>query len=305
MTEQRDVSIVVVGLNAREYVRQCLESIDAARWRGVSYEVVYVDNGSSDGSPDMVRQCFPRAVVVVNEANIGFCKAANQGARLARGRYLFFLNDDTIVLDDAIAILVEFMDAHPEVGTLGSRLLFPDGAEQFSGRRFPRLMNGILGRRSVLTRLFPNAGWVRRYLCKDEIANEDPFQVDWVSAAAQLVRTDTFSSLGGYAEDYYYWHEAVFCDRIRVAGQSVLLHPKSKIVHYEGKGTGMRTFRAQRFHIVDFHRGAFRCYCEHHRLGVMSPLRWIAATALGARAACLLTATTVKYGWVKATGSRA
>lgn len=305
-TDHVDVSIIVVGLNAREYVRECFESVERAQWRGVSYEVVYVDNGSTDGSPAMVREKFPRSIVAANSANVGFCRAANQGARLARGRYFFFVNDDTLILEDAIAILVEYMDAHPTVGTLGSRLLFPDGTEQFSGRRFPGLMNGILGRRSVLTRLFPNARWVREYLCKDEIQTDHPFRADWVSAAAQIVPRDLFMQIGGYAEDYYYWHEAVFCDRIRAAGRDVMLHPLSRIIHHEGKGTGTRTLRAQRFHIVDFHRGAFRCYCEHHRLGSLNPLRWMAAGALGTRAACLLTLTTLRHGWVKAsTGTRA
>jgi N-acetylglucosaminyl-diphospho-decaprenol L-rhamnosyltransferase len=296
-----DVSIIIVGLNAREYVRQCLESIAAAEWRAVRHEVVYVDNGSTDGSPAMMRQHFPSAVLIANDSNVGFCKAANQGARLARGRYFYFLNDDTLVVDDAIAILVEYMESDSAAGTVGSRLLFPDGSEQFSGRRFPKLMNGILGRRSVLTRLFPDAPWVRHYLCKEEIHGERPFAVDWVSAAGQIVRREMFAQLGGFAEDYYYWHEAVFCDRIHRAGQTVLLHPQSKIIHYEGKGTGTRTFRAQRFHIVDFHRGAFRCYCEHYGLGSLNPMRWVAAAALATRAAGLLAVTSLRHGWLRAT----
>ena len=291
--ESRDVAVVIVGRNAREYVRECLESLAAAMWRDVTRETVYVDNESTDGTVEMVAERFPYVRRIVNDANIGFCKAANQGARAADARHYMFINDDTVVLDDAIALLVEYMDAHPEVVTAGSRLLNTDGTEQWSGRRFPRIADAIVGRRSPLARLFPNARGLREYLCKDQLESGEPFDVDWVSAAGQIVRRDAFWRAGGYAEDYYYWHEAVFCDRLRAAGGRVVLHPLSRIVHHEGKGSGARPFKVQRFHILDFHRGAFRCYCEHHRLGRLHPMRWLAAAALTARAACLLGAAGV------------
>jgi N-acetylglucosaminyl-diphospho-decaprenol L-rhamnosyltransferase len=304
-TARPDVSIVIVGLNAREYVRQSLASLAAAEWRGYSWEVVYVDNGSKDGTPAMVAEQFPEVVVVANRSNLGFCKAANQGARRANGRHFYFLNDDTIVKDDAISLLIEYADAHPEVGTVGSRLVYPDGTEQFSGRRFPALVNGVWGRRSLLTRLFPDAPWVKKYLCADQLNGSEPFAVDWVSAAGQIVRREVFERVGGFAEDYYYWHEAVFCDRISAAGNQVLLHPRSTVVHFEGKGSGPRPFKTQRFHIVDFHWGAFRCYCEHYRLRWWHPLRGVAATALATRAGCLLAVSAVRSGWRAMTTARA
>lgn len=307
-TPAPDVSIIIVGLNAREYVRQSLKSIAAADWRTYQHEVVYVDNGSADGSPAMVAEDFPGTVLIANSTNTGFCKAANQGALRARGRYYYFLNDDTIVQGEAIALLIETMDHDRDAGTVGSRLIYPDGTEQFSGRRFPTLLNGIWGRKSFLTRLFPTAPWVKDYLCTEQLAGEEPFAVDWVSAAGQIVRREIFEKIGGFAEDYYYWHEAIFCDRIRATGKTVLLHPRSKIIHFEGKGSGTRTFRAQRFHIVNFHSGAFRCYCEHYQLGRVHPLRWLAAVALTSRAACLLVANGMRSGWfwttARLTGSR-
>jgi hypothetical protein len=180
------------------------------------------------------------------------------------------------------------MDRDPDIGTIGSRLFYPDGREQWSGRRFPSLFNAFLGRRSWLTRWFPNARPVREYLCADELRGEEPFAADWVSAAGQIVSRAAFDAVGGLAEDYYYWHEAVFCDRIRKAGKRVLLDPRSHVIHFEGKGSGVRTFATQRFHIVDFHRGAFRCYCEHHGIGPWNPRRWIAAAGLTTRALLLL-----------------
>jgi len=289
-----DVAVILVGLNAREFVRGCLESLGKAQWRRCRHQIIYVDNGSSDGTPDMIRAEFPGVRVHVNPTNLGFCPAANQGAEMADARYFYFLNDDTLVLDDAIALLVETMDAMPDVGTIGSRLLYPDGSEQWSGRRFPSMMNALFGRRSLLTRLFPNAPFVKEYLCSRQLNGHDPFDVDWVSAAGQIVRRETFDAVGRFAEDYYYWHEAVFCDRILRHGRRVLLHPRSKVIHFEGSGSGARPFKRQVFHIVDFHRGAFRCYCEHHRLGRLHPMRFAAAALLAARAALLLSAARIR-----------
>jgi hypothetical protein len=177
---------------------------------------------------------------------------------------------------------------------VGSRLLYPDGSEQYSGRGFPTLLSSFMGRTSPLTRLFPNAPWVRRYLCKDRLEKDEPFRVDWVSAAGQIFRPSDFWSVGGYAEDYYYWHEAIICGRLARLGRKIMLHPRSRVIHYEGKGSGNRPYASQKFHILDFHRGAYRCYCEHHQLGKFHPARLMAGALLASRAAVKLAVARMK-----------
>jgi GT2 family glycosyltransferase len=289
-----DVTVVLVGLNARRYIEECIESLKRARWDGCRYDIVYVDNGSKDDSVRAVSERFPDVHVIANPTNVGYCPAANQGARSSRARHYFFLNDDTIVQDDAIARVVRYLDVTPDVGVVGSRLLNTDGTDQWSGRRFPTLLNGVLGRRSVLSRWFPRAGVLRDYLCEAEVARGEPFEVDWVSAAALLVGADLFWKVGGFAEDYYYWHEAVFCDRIRRQGRKVHLHPGSRIVHYEGKGSGARPYPVMKWHIRDFHRGAYRCYCEHHGLSAFSLRKPLVALCLATRAGVLLAGERLK-----------
>ena len=284
----KDVAVILVGLNANAFVKQCIETVEKADWSRHTCEIVYVDNGSKDGSVEMVRSCFPGVRVIANDSNLGYCKAANQGARIADARHFYFLNDDTIVYPDALPVVIDFLDSHPGIGVVGSRLLNLDLTDQWSGRRFPSVWNGILGRRSWLSRLFPNARALTDYLYRDEVAAGVPFEADWVSAAALLVDRDTFARVGMFAEDYYYWHEAVFCDRVRRAGRKVYLHPGSKIIHYEGKGSGARPYPVQRWHILDFHRGAYRCAVEHYNLGRFNPARWLAAAALATRAMVLL-----------------
>jgi len=296
-SEPVDVAVVIVGLNARAYVKACLESLEAADWVDVTHEVIYVDNGSTDGTLDMLVERFIRVTVIANQTNLGYCKAANEGARQADSRYYYFLNDDTIVLDDAIARLVAFMDGMPDAAAVGSRLLYSDGREQWSGRRFPSVSDALFGRRSLLAKLFPHARSVRRYLCKDELAAGWPFDVDWVSVAGAMVRARDFDQVSGFAEDYYYWHEAVFCDRLRALGKRVLLHPASRVIHHEGQGSGNRSYQVQRLHIIDFHRGALRCYCEHYHLGRWHPRRMLALTALTARSMLLLILCWTRSWW--------
>ncbi len=292
-----DVSAIIISLNSRRRLRDCLDTLIAGPWRGVTYEIIVADNGSTDGSIELVRDSYPGVRLVAIGRNIGFCPAGNLAARQAAGRYLMFLNDDILVQDGAVATLVEWMDNHPEAGIIGSRLLNLDGSDQFSsGRTFPRPMNALFGRKSALTRLFPGAPWARRYLLSGRIDSSDPYRVDWVSAAAMLARREAFEASGGLAEDFYYFHEMVICSRCAKAGYSVWLHPQSRIVHYEGAGSGVRTRRVRRKHIEQFHRAAYRWYCLHHGLRRFDPRRPLAAAALASRALALIAADSLRPG---------
>ena len=284
-----DIAVVLVGLNARDYIKGCLESLAGADWRNYTHQVVYVDNGSSDDSIQMVRELFPTVQVLANDSNLGYCPAANQGARLADARFLLFLNDDTVVLDDAIPTLADFLERQADAGSVGSRLFYADMREQWSGRSFPSPLNALIGRRSLLHRLFPNAPPVVKYLKKRELQGDVPFPVDWVSAAAVMFKAEPFHSVGGFTEEYYYWHEIIIADRLRRAGWKTYLHPLSRIIHYEGKGSGHRPYEVQRFHIIDFHRGAYRVYMEHYQLSKYNPLTWMVGAGLWMRAFFMLT----------------
>jgi GT2 family glycosyltransferase len=289
-----DVSLIAISLNSRGYLTECLRSIAAAEWRQVTYEIIVVDNGSKDGTLEMLARDFPDVRVIANRENVGYCRAGNQGAGIARGRHLLFLNDDTLMIDDAIAALVEWADANC-AAMIGSRLLNTDGTDQFSsGRSFTTPAAAIFGRKSVLTRWFPNARWARQYLLSDRIDSDTPYEVDWLSAAAMMVRRDVFERVGGLAEDFYYFHEQVFCARVKNQGGSIYLHPQSKIIHHEGVGSGVRTRRVRRRHITAFHAAALKWFCLHHQFGPLHPLRYVAGAALLGRALMLVIIDAVK-----------
>ena len=294
-TSPHDVSAIIVSLNSKSFTRGCLRSISSAALRDVSLQIVVVDNGSTDGTQEMLRTEWPEVTLIENKKNIGFCAAGNQGAREAKGRYLLFLNDDILILDDAIPRLVEFMDSHPRAGMIGSRLLNADGTDQLSsGRTFPTPMNALFGRKSWLTRVFPWAPWARAYLLSDRLDSASPYRVDWLSAAAMMVRREVFDAVGGLVESFYYFHELVFCDRVQRAGHEIFLDPKSKILHYEGAGSGVRSRRIRRKHILAFHWAAYRWYCLHKRMGAYNPIRIVVAMVLCSRAAALVVLDSLK-----------
>jgi N-acetylglucosaminyl-diphospho-decaprenol L-rhamnosyltransferase len=290
-----DVSLIIISLNSRRFLTDCLVSIKNSIWRKTTYEIIVVDNGSTDGTLDILASEHHDVQVIANRSNVGFCKAGNQGSEISRGRYVMFLNDDILILDDAFPLLIEFMDAHSNVGMVGSRLLNIDGTDQFSsGRAFPSPLNAVFGRKSVLTRLFPNAPPARRYLLSPQVLGTEPYEVDWLSAAAMLIRREAFYEVKGLAEDFYYFHEMIICDRVQRAGHTVYLHPLSKILHYEGAGSGVRTRRIRTAHVKRFHIAAYRWFCLHHRISKHNPVRLLIGGALAVRAGFLIAVETMR-----------
>jgi hypothetical protein len=194
-----DVSVCIANWNCRELLRRCLRSL-FDRDQDAAFEVIVADNGSSDGAAEMVAREFPRVTLVRNQANLGFSRASNQAAALARGRYLFFLNNDTELDARTLGDMVAYADANPGVGMVGPRLRGADGAPQISYRRKPTLA-ALLHRVSLLrwTRLFRRA--YREY----RRASFDPDGVRPVEAllgAAVFLPRPAFDAAGRWDEGY-------------------------------------------------------------------------------------------------------
>jgi len=264
-----DLSIVIVNWNVCSLLRCCLRSLvqagEAPRSRiwpmGLWHaEAIVVDNGSTDGSPAMVREEFPWVQPIANEENIGFTRGNNQGIRASRGRYVLLLNPDTEVVGEALATMVAYMEGHPQVGALGPQLRYPDGSIQSSRRRFPTLATAFL-ESTVLQQWCPHHPVLRRYYVEDQ--PEDIVQeVDWVVGACILLRREALERAGGLDEGMFMYSEELdWCRRAKADGWQVVYLPKAQVIHYEGRSSEQAVaarhiyFHSSKVYYVSKHQG--------------------------------------------------
>jgi N-acetylglucosaminyl-diphospho-decaprenol L-rhamnosyltransferase len=281
MPDPVDLSIVIVSYHCREKVLACLESlVDPLSTRRT--EVIVVDNGSTDGTVEMLQAKRPGVTLVPMGTNTGFARASNVGIARACGRHVLILNPDTIVQRGAFEVLSDWLDTHPGAGAVAPRLLNRDGTDQRTARSFPTPSAAIFGRRSPLTRWFPMNRWSRRYLAARANAGRMPFRVDWVSGAAMMVPASVIAEIGSFDESFFlFWEDADWCRRMADAGLEVWCVPQARIFHDEG---GTRDHGWSRQTVTYFHRGAYLYWCKHHAPRRWSPARWGAAGVLGLRA---------------------
>ena len=227
-----DVSIVIVSWNTREITRNCLRSIYAAAGK-VKYEIILIDNYSSDGSAEMVAREFPEVVLRRNEENRGFAAANNQGIALAQGRYVLLLNSDTVVVDGAIAKVVTFADAHPKAGMVGCQTRCPNGDLQYNCFLFPSLLNLVLSL-TKLQVLF----WHKPFFGRYRLGWWDyrsVREVDGIAGCFMLARKAAIDQVGPMAEEYFMYSEDTdWCWRFHRAGWKVMYTPGPIIIHYGG-----------------------------------------------------------------------
>lgn len=204
------LSIIIVNYNTADLLIRCVESIQEQEYR--PFEILVVDNASQDDSVAQL-QSFPELTLIANQENVGFAKANNQALRLARGEYIHFLNPDTEVQPGTLATMVEFMTAHPQVGLAGSRLLFPDGAQQSSVEmRYP-------GARHAAQEL---AGL--------------PGEIAWLLGASLIGRGEVIRALGGFDERFFLYGEDIdLCLAVRKQGWELGFIPEAVVIHWEGQ----------------------------------------------------------------------
>lgn len=279
-----DLSVVVVTYRAARFVDACLRSVRAD---DIGIELVVVDNASPDDTVDVVRRSRPDARVISMHANLGFARAVNAGVAQATGRHVLLLNPDTVVPAGALSTLAKAIDADRSIGVVAPRLLNSDGTDQGTARRFPTPAAAVFGRRSPLTRLFPDNRWSSRFLIGLQRGEDRaPFDVDWVSGACLLSPMAVFRELGGMDEGFFmHFEDTDWCQRVKDAGLRVVCVPEAEVVHHEG-GCRQGWPASQVYH---FHRGAYRYFSKHQLQGPRAALRPVAAGLLAARAAAVIT----------------
>jgi GT2 family glycosyltransferase len=233
-----DVTVSIVSFNTRDLLRAAIEA--ALATAGVSIEIVVVDNGSNDGSAEMVEREFTSAQLVRNPDNRGFAAANNVAIRRAKGRYILLLNPDTELRPDTIPTLAGYLDTHPDTGICGPRILFPDGSFQSCGYRFPTVLSEI--------RQSKNVGRAMKALVGPQTFVADPphaREVDWVDGACFMIRRDVIDEIGPLDEQFFlYAEELDWCFNARKAGWAVAAVPAAEMVHHLGKSSSQVSDRS-------------------------------------------------------------
>lgn len=233
------LTVIIVSWNVRELIRQNLKALSQENIQG-SLEVIVVDNASTDGTTDIIREEFPKVHLVENHNNMGFAYACNQASLQAGGQYLFFLNPDARVRPGAMAFMADHLDRHPEIAMLGPRLSTPDGAVQPSVRRDPNLAAQLLIILK-LRRLLSMSQSLRDYYWS-EFDYDSQQEVPQLMGAAMMVRRSDFEAVGRFDDKFFLWFEEVdLCIRLRLAGKKIVYFPSAAVYHL-----GAASFRQEK-----------------------------------------------------------
>jgi len=233
------VSVIIVSYKVRYYIEQCLNSV----LRSVpDAQILVVDNKSDDGSVEYLRDKFPQAEIIANDFNAGFGKANNMALVKAMGRYVLFLNPDTVVAERTIPGCIGYMDEHPEVGAVGVRMQYGNGRFALESRRSLPTPSVSFWHMTGLGKLFPGSKVFGKYHCT--YFNKDmECQIDVVSGAYMFVRREALDKVGGFDEAFFMYGEDIDLSyRILQAGYQNRYLPLP-IVHYKGESTNKTSYR--------------------------------------------------------------
>jgi N-acetylglucosaminyl-diphospho-decaprenol L-rhamnosyltransferase len=272
---------VVVSYNYGALLETAVRSILSDTGGGVP-EILVVDNGSTDGSPDQLRAALPTVRIVAAPGNVGYARGANIGIAATEAPIVAVLNGDLELVPGVAAAMVTALEADARVGAIGPRVLNLDGSVYPSARTDPGLL--VAAAHGALGLVWRTNPWTRRYRQLDS----DPTRardVDWVSGAAVWLRREALDDVGGWDERYFMYMEDIdLCLRLRRAGWRVRYDPAGEVVHVQGASTSKRPYRM----IAEHHRSVFRFAARRYRgwqrallvpLAAVLALRCLAAMA--------------------------
>lgn len=223
-----DLSVVIISYNSADFLRECLNSLYSFI-KDVTFEIIVVDNASTDGTIELVRKEFENVIIVENRENTGYSAAINHGIERAKGEYCAIMNPDTRLTSNVFDPLLNYLKTNPKSGVVGCSLKFADGRSQRSYFRFPSLL-GRLAYHTGINRLV-NAESINRATTPEDLST--PVNVEVVSGAFFTVKREIILSVGGFDTDYFLYHEeADLCFRLQKAGYQNALFPGLSLIHH-------------------------------------------------------------------------
>lgn len=256
-----ELTIIIVNYKAKDMLRNSIQSI-YENIEDLLYEIIVVDNNSRDGSCEMLQKEFPDVILIKNKYNAGFAKANNQAYSISKGKYIMLLNNDTVVLNNALKLLVSFLDENTDTAIVGPKLLNTDLTLQKPCRRgFPKFLNSMayfLG----LAKKFPQSRILAHYnmTYMDENTNHE---VDAVSGAALVIRREDIRLAGGLLDETFFMHfeDIDLCYRVKKKGRKVFYIADAQIIHIKGQSSKLRSTGV----VKNFYDSAFKYFKKNYK----------------------------------------
>ena len=277
--EEYLISVIIISYDGIDFIDDCISSvIDSLE--NTAFELVDVDNGSVDGTVEMLREKYPQVHLICNKSNLGFARAVNQGLEIAKGQFVLLLNQDTKIINNAITKLAGRMKSDMKIGTIGPKFISPEGALRKSARSFPRYRD-LFFEFSGLAYLFPKSkmfsnwklGWFDHQTEK---------KVDQPMGAALMIRRDVIEKVGYFDTNFpLFFNDVDYCRRVKRAGYENLYYPEAVAIHHVGGSTQKR--KAAK--IMQSHRAMYVYFKKYNKNPLTLPFLyfWGAALFVSAR----------------------
>ena len=271
----KDVAAIIINKNTRDFLRDCVQTLLAQDYAG-NISIWVVDNGSDDGSPQMVLSEFPGVNLVWNKSNVGYARACNQGIKATVEPYVIIMNSDTTLSRDTVTEVTGYLDRNPRAGVVAPLLRNTDGSLQYSCREFPSISTAFV---HAFLGLFSGDNPRSASYKKMSWDHEQACEVPWVSGAFMALRREALEEIGGFDEKYFMYVEDVdLCWRMWRASWSVGYLPQGEVYHHIGMSS-----RAVPTRMVFHHHASM---LRFHRKTYEGPMRAVvnAAVAVGVAA---------------------
>lgn len=287
-----EVSIIIVNYNTKDLLRNCLNSIINTT-SDLSYEIIVSDNNSKDGSVEMIKSEFPKVLLIENEINGGFAYGNNKGIKISSGDFIFLLNSDTIILNDAIFKMLQYMKENKKIGILGPKLLNPDLTDQTSVFAYPtifkefasifeikKLLNNKLFKKFIMKisiKFLSND--VNQYLNNFK-AKREIETVEVLVGAAMLIRREVIEKIGGLDEDYFMYYEEIdYCLNSAKHGWPCVFYPEAEIIHLIGQSSK----KLNSFTFITRYKSMLHYFEKNHGNGKKNIVKFILIIGLNFR----------------------
>jgi GT2 family glycosyltransferase len=273
------LTIIISCYNDRDLVEDCLRSI-YQNPPTEPYEIILVDDASSDGASEMVASAYPQVRLLRNDVNRHYAYSNNRALDEACGTYILLLNSDTIVLPGALDDMIAFLRQNADAGAVGCKLLNDDGTIQWSVKSLPNPSAAIFGARSIFAKWFPNNRFSSQHLLHIGRDMTQPFVAGLVSSAASMMPRSVIEEVGHLDVQFFYHVDADYCKRIADAGYKCYYLPTAAIIHLNHKGGTMTSLSARFRSLMMFEIWSYRYYRKHIQTSLWSPMQAVVVLGL-------------------------